>query len=1169
MSSSIDSGSGSGSGSGSDASSEDGLVFPEDFPVDLRVYDQDQFDNYRPPVPPQADPNDPRRRDFDSLYPLDWLVATPAANNAASTYPPAPIGRLRTKWQQAFQQAANGEWKYVEYVPAWSDPDWTSRYAWTQDVSIADMDQVARQYVKPGMLQTQRPALRPSDASLNPTEAAKRWGIYPWHTRDGLDGLDSFKGWSGVTPRTPGFPVVQLQQPRFSQDAGGLVTVVTVDDLASERQRFEDWRRHHGLETNDEDFRQSLHDVSLDPTAGPIRTEKAASLLAILDVLERTEEREEYQRLLFSGSTTNELVEQGAWTLGADAVTDLNNPLHELVSRDKWARTESWGSRENRPRVVYNLSGKQGEYTAHDDTMWNALQPALQLVSQVLNSQHPATLVWADVRKLRPVEDSRGATGSRHSWKFYTSPDHDVDVEKLTGLVANWDDFVAICASGFDTTRYACEILKRTIEWSIKSQWRVCGEHNNVAATDRSASAYGATTLGRVLNPASTTPFKIQISIAAEMLWPLLVDEYSPAEKAASTTYVAVTMLHEISHALALAQFQMFMPGTCNRGDEPLWLLLDPSWPQEIVNFNAQQDVDILHALQTFGGRMQYTKSSFEDYGLFFPIHELYWETDPAAEEGWATEHQYFGGVFEVLPSASAGSFPNLDNFRFLEEATYIAAMRGWATDMGCEGRFQLLGALAMSEYQKMYSQGWWRADFATYGLAAMKMYHASSPIRGTLNLRTLHVTIVWDLAGLRYGNDAHDWLFRLWLRVKDETENQFLWRYLLYQTIVATEAEACDQAWFYIQEHWDFTDLSVWTDRCATNDRGAEFAAALNRLSDLNTDDVYYWNVERPVSEFRRFSAALWHMQSVLSREATYFQHVAVSFIGLEDRAAKAELFRLYAWRIRTRISDLYVKICIDISQSLDEFDNLATTRPNITSWLTSSPDIARIWERDAIELRQRLRIISEYFSVVLGVFSEDPTQQKITVDQLGAVPSGAARTVAARVKRIAMREYHALAPTDPRKKAADDWSQILKNGDLLCNPPPNSPAARFNQQLHNRVVNIDAGVAAHQQAVANSHPDPQMPRHIVDSPALLVQQAHSAAERSDRTRTLIGDGEAAFSAPSGFQPYSDTTTGYTSFADMRGYQPSLRHHQQTTPMSPQQQNQQEPGAFPNSFGS
>lgn len=401
-----------------------------------------------------------------------------------------------------------------------------------------------------------------------------------------------------------------------------------------------------------------------------------------------------------------------------------------------------------------------------------------------------------------------------------------------------------------------------------------------------------------------------------------------------------------------------------------------------------------------------------------------------------------------------------------------------------------------MQEYHKLFSDKWWTSDFVTYGPSAMKINNTNTSIRGVLNLTILHVRTVWDLAGKRYGIDARDWLRRVYRRMKDETENQFLWRYLFYQTILATEAEACEQVWFEMQEHWDLADIAVWNDRSAAVGRANELNAALDSISDRTADVVCDQNMPLPVAEFRRLFAALWHVQSVLSREATYQQNVAVRFITLEDRIAKDRLFRLYSTRIRTRVTDLYLRVVHDIIQILDGLNNIGSTNANIKSWLTSAPDIARMCNRDANELRNKLRINSQYFSVVCDVFSTDATQRVSAVDQLGAIPSGAAQTLAERIKHIAMRQYNALAPTDPRRKCADEWNEILRNGDLLRDPAINSPAAHFNQRLRSRIASIDSGVAAHQLAVANSHPDPQMQRRISGCAALTNQQPLIAGE-------------------------------------------------------------------------
>lgn len=84
----------------------------------------------------------------------------------------------------------------------------------------------------------------------------------------------------------------------------------------------------------------------------------------------------------------------------------------------------------------------------------------------------------------------------------------------------------------------------------------------------------------------------------------------------------------------------MFMPGTLQPGDEPLWLTLQPSWRQMIVEFNAQNHIDILDRIQTFGERFKYDEAHYVDNGVFFPSHEVYWHNEPLNEEGWATENQ-------------------------------------------------------------------------------------------------------------------------------------------------------------------------------------------------------------------------------------------------------------------------------------------------------------------------------------------------------------------------------------------------------------------------------------------------------------------------------------------------------------------------------------------------
>lgn len=75
--------------------------------------------------------------------------------------------------------------------------------------------------------------------------------------------------------------------------------------------------------------------------------------------------------------------------------------------------------------------------------------------------------------------------------------------------------------------------------------------------------------------------------------------------------------------------------------------------------------------------------------------------------------------------------------------------------------------------------------------------------------------------------------------------------------------------------------------------------------------------------------------------------------------------------------------------------------------------------------------------------------------------------------------------------------------------------------------------------------------------------------AEAWDRIRIPTSDEEAArdFTSATGFQPYSDSITGFTRFADVRANQPNIRQPLQPTPAYHQQQGQHDPGVYLNSL--
>lgn len=168
------------------------------------------------------------------------------------------------------------------------------------------------------------------------------------------------------------------------------------------------------------------------------------------------------------------------------------------------------------------------------------------------------SLIWGDIRKYQPIRGPRDSLDDEErSMLSGITPDHiDRGVfrknifaiwPEFSGLENEldweckmWDDLREICRLGFDTTRYACEILKHTIQWDIQPAYRI-DDHSGLSEK----GSYGATTLH--LTKQSPKKFKILIEIAADQVWQLLVDEYSPAEKACISFSLAVVMLHELA----------------------------------------------------------------------------------------------------------------------------------------------------------------------------------------------------------------------------------------------------------------------------------------------------------------------------------------------------------------------------------------------------------------------------------------------------------------------------------------------------------------------------------------------------------------------------------------------------------------------------------------------
>lgn len=128
---------------------------------------------------------------------------------------------------------------------------------------------------------------------------------------------------------------------------------------------------------------------------------------------------------------------------------------------------------------------------------------------------------------------------------FAIWPEFSCREEDLERPTCRWTCVSTLVKTGFDTTRYVCEILKHTIEWDIRPMYRIGTDTQS--AHEEPETCWGTAICDYDMTPFTKRPFKMRLAIAAELIWQLLVDEYSPAEKASVSLNIAVTMLHELA----------------------------------------------------------------------------------------------------------------------------------------------------------------------------------------------------------------------------------------------------------------------------------------------------------------------------------------------------------------------------------------------------------------------------------------------------------------------------------------------------------------------------------------------------------------------------------------------------------------------------------------------
>ncbi|KAI3393511.1 hypothetical protein diail_4188 [Diaporthe ilicicola] len=1099
------------SSSGSSHSSDEDDIYPDGFPIGIETYDPhdigvDEADETLPPDSQWArQMDDTRTRRLQSLYPYDILDPN-GIWPAPQDFPP-PIGQLRTEMIQAMAAGGtSGQWEQVEFVPAWTDPDWSNRFVYTGQAGLNPVDDPQYQlYAKQGFLQTQRPALRVDDIVRSPTDAAKRYGVDPTRMDDPLYGN------SGVTPTQADFNI-QLAKPRVTPSNQGVRGAVGRDDHDALFDQFQAAMQGQGANATEDGFRQVLSNAAagMNTVLGAAcDAEIANALLEINNRMNRWEEREEYQRLLLGGNSTDELVQSGVWTMDRTANSDLFTPLHDFLTRDKWEVTIKRGAPgeiNQDSRKVYSFPTQEGEYCVANDYFWLALQPALQLASNILNSEHPATWAWADIYKMRPCRDSREAPGMvqtmlpEHFAADVTRKDYyavyvDEDPDEWFPEVARLKEL------GFNSVRWVCEILRRCLVWEFNSKY------TNVYGTSQPYDHQMAFTVIDGHHPEPNRPFVIRISLSADIIWPLLIEEYSQAEKAACSFTLAATIVHELTHAIVHARCQLFQ-------DNAMWLRFNPDWRQEV-------SYDMLRALQVFGYRQVWQDPIFVDSIRVVRQEQGYdfFEDETRSEEGWATENQYFGGI---ATSLGAGSF--LPETRFITDLTIMACFNAWpALDQS------IYQAIPFSMIEKFFSQAFWDQELHKWGPEAMKVW----PLNAPKAVSTWNV-FGWRHVQLQFGRPARRWLSEVHDRVAHDDEHSVLWNWLYQLTRIAVEPKTCMIRWLEHQKTWKQTDKSLWNlrNRCADKAN-----AAVGYLQQLFDETNAAQNMLAPLAPidfriFREAFAALSSMHRALSQEVTIYQSIAVDYHRQENAQTKADVQSFYGASLRTRLDGIHSRIVNDCIQFLDLFQSVD---PLVLLRLSQSQQATDLLDTGRTDLRAKFVALRDLILPVRQTFDENYQAYVFNIEDFSGVARASAQNTARRIERTARRQLRTLR--GPLLNVARGWLDIIQQGDRLRHAADGSPEAAINANLTRTADYIQNITQLQQQSVANQYPAPA-PNAARMLPNPLLQQNQSLPDDTMRIQRFntapqgqINTWQTLYAEASGYVPYQDPLTGLTRF--------------------------------------
>ncbi|KAJ4394470.1 hypothetical protein N0V93_003688 [Gnomoniopsis smithogilvyi] len=606
---------------------------------------------------------------------------------------------------------------------------------------------------------------------------------------------------------------------------------------------------------------------------------------------------ESYQKATLHGYTTAELEDTGAyapWSIIAPP--NLQGALHSILRRQNWSQdalpipNEYYGAR-------YNLAGLQvpaqaaveGEYEALDDVIWEAIQPALLLASRVLDSDHPYWNAVLSLYHIKPVPTERDPrkpeqlgpiVGKYSSVWLEQVPDHEMYSSALN-----------LYRMGFQAKDATLAMLNQSVKFVIATG---------------PAGFSGATSYRH--------PLGTRVFLEAQLIWPLLIPEYTESEKASHYFFLAGVILHElavISHLIMTVEPDLLVAAGF------------PVSPEESLQLTALGD---------------------EMFGLECAISsEYYFQDQPYGEEGITAEAQYWGGSIDGLPHYGQGieTFPSIKSITcyppahpapWLQNRPNVSfsgpsGYRNWLirVPVPC---MQVGWAIPVDDMAKFLREEWWESALTKYHYHALHILPFAPEGRGVIPGSRNLMSAKMDVGYVSNRNLGQCFQSRVLARFLDDginhlmTHKQFaIARYLRSLASGKTEAKDIGDRIMYERRTWapKYQQMTVLL-RAVANDLQflSHDATALMVLPQERWDLSVEINMQAIVQGLENISLG---MQTavrsslvaleVISRDVLYTSSLVASYHLIhQDSAHRQIIYDTCLESLRTRIVNLRADI-------------------------------------------------------------------------------------------------------------------------------------------------------------------------------------------------------------------------------------------------------------------